>query len=387
MKPLRIGINALYLIPGGVGGTEIYLRNLLKALANLDPHNLYFVFTNRETDESLVPSARNFQQVCQQVRGSNRPARLLWEQIQLPLRASSLQLDCMLNPGFTAPFLNSCPNVTVFHDLQHKRHPEYFRWFDRPAWDLFLWLAVQRSHTLLADSEATRSDLVHFYKVPANRIRVVSLGVEEEFFSIAERRGAVEPYLLCASTLHPHKNIERLVSVFARFRETYPDFQLILAGLKGFRSAAIEALIASLGLQSHVRVTGWIPRAELYNLFQHATAAVYPSTFEGFGLPVIEAMAAGVPLACSDIEPLRSITAGTAVRFAPDSEEEMLAALLRIVTDQSLVPAARARAAQFTWRQCAEDTLAALRTAATGVDLSIGPKGPKGCMLVGACRP
>src|SRR5262249_59777417 len=127
---MRIGINALYLIPGGVGGTEIYLRSLLPALADLDARNEYFVFTNQETGPDLVPKRANFTHVPQQVRARSRPARILWEQVALPFSASRLRLDAILNPGFTAPLLSGCPQVTVFHDLQHKRHPEYFRWFD-----------------------------------------------------------------------------------------------------------------------------------------------------------------------------------------------------------------------------------------------------------------
>src|SRR5579862_1932194 len=128
MRPLRIGVNALYLIPGGVGGTEIYLQHLLRALAETDRHNFYFVFTNRETPASLVPAAPNFQQVAQEVQAQSRPARILWEQTALPLAAMRLGLDALLNPGFTAPICWPGASVTVFHDMQHKRHPEHFRW-------------------------------------------------------------------------------------------------------------------------------------------------------------------------------------------------------------------------------------------------------------------
>lgn len=362
-RRLRIGVNALYLIPGGVGGTEIYLRNLLQAMAAIDTEDQYFVFTNHETGSALVPVKTNFRHVPQPVHAQSRPARLIWEQTLLPLKVATMRLDCLFNPGFTAPILTACPNVTVFHDLQHKRHPEHFRWFDRPAWQFFLWAAIHRSRMLVADSGATRDDLIHYYKIRPERVRIALLGVEDEFFSIADLRGPIRPYILCVSTLHPHKNIERLVRVFGRFREIKPEFELVLGGLRGFRASAIENLISRLNLEANVRITGWIPRTELYELFRHATAFIYPTTFEGFGLPVIEAMAAGVPLACSDIEPLRSITGDAAVRFAPDSDDEMLAALLRVSEDSSLVPAARARARQFTWKQCATETLAAIRDA------------------------
>src|SRR5687767_8251926 len=118
MAALRIGVNALYLIPGGVGGTEIFLRNLLAALAEIDSTNKYVIFSNRETKDDLAPSAPNFVWVQQSVTASNRPVRILWEQTRLPFAAAQHRLDVLFNPGFTAPILCPCPQVTVFHDLQ-----------------------------------------------------------------------------------------------------------------------------------------------------------------------------------------------------------------------------------------------------------------------------
>lgn len=363
MPPLRIGVNALYLIPGGVGGTEIYLRNLLHALAARDRRNLWYVFTNKETRFDLTPTAGNFVTIPQRVAATNRPARLLWEQTFLPLSAWRLRLDCMLNPGFTAPAINTCPNVTVFHDLQHKRHPEHFKRLDKIAWDAFLGISVRRTRVFLADSEATKSDLMRYYRIPENRIRVALLGVEDEFFSLAEWRGQVQPYVLCVSTLHPHKNIERLLRAFARFRRERPEFRLVLAGMRGFRSSEVEQQIDRSNLREAVRVTGWIPRAELYGLYRQASAFIYPSTFEGFGLPVIEAMAAGIPLACSNIEPLRSIAGDTAVLFEPLDEDDILRALHDVVSGYAKVEAARLRARDYSWSRCAEETVKAIEEA------------------------
>ena len=167
---VRIGVNALYLIPGGVGGTEIYLRELLSALAELDQVNEYLVFTNLETQSDLVPKQANFHWKPQAVHARFRPARILWEQIVLPVEAARYRLDVLFNPGFTAPVFSPCRQVTVFHDLQHKRHPEYFRWFDLPFWRLLLWAAAHRSHRLIAVSEATRADLLRFYRIPKERV-------------------------------------------------------------------------------------------------------------------------------------------------------------------------------------------------------------------------
>jgi len=368
--PLRIGVNALYLIPGGVGGTEIYLRNLLSALAEIDAANEYVIFTNRETDPDLAPARPNFKVAPQPVRAAFRPARILWEQTGLPLAAARAGIDVLLNPGFTAPAVAPCPSVTVFHDVQHKRHPEHFRWFDLPFWRLCLYASAHRSRLLLASSAATRADLLRYYRLPEHKVRTVCLGVDSTFFEIGRERRSREParYLLCASTLHPHKNLEALIRAFAELRRVRPEFQLVLAGLRGFHTRAIEVLIASLGLETSVRLTGWISRAELRNLFRDAFAFVYPSTFEGFGLPVLEALAAGIPTACSAIEPLATIAGNAALLFDPFDLGAVLGAMTRLVSDAALraqlSEQGPRRAAQFPWRKTAEETLAAIREAA-----------------------
>jgi glycosyltransferase involved in cell wall biosynthesis len=365
MTGLRIGVNALYLIPGGVGGTEIYLRNLLGALAELDSSNQYFVFTNRETGSGLAPKQANFISLPQPVRAASRPARILWEQTGLPLAAVRHRLDVMWNPGFTAPLFCPCPQVTVFHDLQHKRHPEYFRWFDLPFWNFFLYGAAQVSRIIIAISEATADDLRKYYRLPERKLRVVPQGVEPAFFDLVRRRP--EPFLLTVSTLHPHKNLDNLLRAFARFHRARPEFRLIVCGMHGFYSGPLHELRASLGLDDAVSFPGWIPREEVFDLYARAWAFLYPSRFEGFGLPVLEALAAGVPAACSDVEPLSGIAGGAALLFDPLDVDAIAGAMLRLAGDdelrERLAEDGPRRAAQFSWRATAQGTLAAIREA------------------------
>ncbi len=367
MQPLRIGINALYLIPGGVGGTEIYLRGLLRALAEIDSFHRYLVFTNRETGPDLVPPSPNFEHVPQNVRAVHRPARLLWEQTILPVEALRRKLDVLLNPGFTAPLLSPCPQVTVFHDLQHKRHPEYFRWFDLPFWRLFLYGSAHVSRCLLADSPATAGDLFRYYRLPESRVKMVPLGVDPVFFELAARRHP-EPFLLAVSTLHPHKNLDGLLRAFALFRRAHPEFRLVVCGMHGFFTGPLQELRDALQLGDAVEFPGWMPREELQDRFARAWAFVFPSLFEGFGIPVLEALAAGVPTACSAIEPVAGIAADAALLFDPHDPTAIAAAIERITTDSDLrARLAREgprRAAQFSWKATAASTLEALVTAA-----------------------
>lgn len=342
---LRIGVNALYLIPGGVGGTEIYLRNLLNAFGEIDSLNQYVVFTNRETGADLVPDRPNFTVSPQPLRASFRPARILWEQIVLPGVVRRHNIDVLFNPGFTGPAICRCPQVTVFHDLQHKRHPEYFRWFDLPFWNLLLRSAARKSRGLIAVSQATQEDLERYYGRAAC---VIHHGIERQFFEIADKREPSD-YLLCASTSHPHKNLDRLLRVHASMKNAPP---LVLTGVRGFAAKEVEQVAGP-----SVRILGWIPREQLYELFRRARGFLYPSTFEGFGMPVSEAMAAGLPVACSDIPPLREIGGDTIQYFDPSSDAAIRDAIERLADGSIPTEAARERASEFTWEKCARATL------------------------------
>jgi glycosyltransferase involved in cell wall biosynthesis len=257
----------------------------------------------------------------------------------------------------------------VFHDLQHKRHPEYFRWFDLPFWEFFLYWSAQVSRLVLADSSATAADLLKYYRLPASKVRVVRLGVDPVFFDLARGRRP-ERFLLAVSTLHPHKNLDGLLKAFAAFRADYPDFRLVVCGMHGFFAGPLHDLRDTLRLGDAVEFPGWIPREELHDLYTRAWAFVYPSLFEGFGLPVLEALAAAVPTACSDIEPISSIAGDAALRFDPRNHDAILEAMRMVATDeglrQRLATAGPSRAAQFSWRATAEATLGALLEVSAG---------------------
>lgn len=365
----RIGVNALYLIPGEVGGTEVYLRELLAALAAIDRSNEYFVFGNRETGPELCPDQPNFHWAPLGVRAANRPARILWEQTVLPWRAGRLKLDVLLNPGYTSPLAAPCPMVTVFHDLQHTHHPENFRFLEHLALRFFLWQSAHRSRDLIAVSEATRRDLLAVYRrLPSGRVHTIHHGIDPAFSQL--RPAADGGYLLCVSARRPNKNLERLLRALQLLRRE-KDFglKLIIAGPNPGPEAQWELRLLELDLAG-VEFTGWVDQQRLYKLYEGARALVYPSLFEGFGMPVVEAMAAGVPVACSSIAALREVAGDAALFFDPADEAGMAEAIVRIASDEPLrarlIEAGRLRASGFTWRKTAERTLEVLVGAGRG---------------------
>jgi glycosyltransferase involved in cell wall biosynthesis len=366
---LRIGINALYLIPGGVGGTEIYLRHLLRGFSELESGHEYFVYTNRETATDLIPPDPRFRCVPVPVNARVRPARILYEQALLPRLLRRDKIDVLLNPGYTGPVSFAKRSVTVFHDTQHKRHPEFFRWFDLPFWNLLL-KAATRSQTLIAVSAATAADLEQYYPGSGRKTVVIQHGVDPQFFRIGEQRQLLtpEPFVLTVSTLHPHKNIPRLLEAFREFRRDAPQFRLVVAGMEGFATQALKDRRGELGLDNHVTFTGWIERDALYGLFRQASAYIAPSEFEGFGMPVSEALAAGLPTACSSIPPFLEIAGNAAALFSPDSTAQMAEAMKRITSDPAFISKSKvegpARARLFDWRSTARLTLEAIEAVA-----------------------
>lgn len=376
---LRIGVNALYLIPGGVGGTEIYLRNLLGALAEIDRRNEYFVYLNRETGVELCPRQANFAPVETGVKASFRPGRLIWEQLRLPSHARTDKLDVLFSPGFTAPLSGRGKRVTVIHDLQHKRQPQNFGRLERMAWDWCVAQSVKTASTIITVSESSKKDILEVYGLAPSSVQVVSHGVENDFFGLKKNESygpellteaglPDSPYLLAVSTVHPHKNWVRLIEAYEAVAREEADLQLVISGLPGKSWEEVKELIAGKGLGERVHLLGWQPRKTLIGLFKYAEALVFPSTFEGFGMPVLEALAAGVPVACSDIGPLRELADGCASFFDPHSSDDIAAAIRGLRQDEfqrmKLVTAGLDRSKNSTWQRTAQQTLAIFLEAA-----------------------
>jgi alpha-1,3-rhamnosyl/mannosyltransferase len=199
------------------------------------------------------------------------------------------------------------------------------------------------------------------------KISLVPHGVDSAFGDIARRRTAgrattgAHPFLLTVATLHPHKNLDRLIQAFAAFRVNRPDYRLVIAGLRGFAAASIESLIRTLNLSDAVELTGWIAQAELYKLFEFADAFVAPSLFEGFGLTLAEALAAGIPTAYADIPVFHSLAGASALRFDPHSVPAITAAMDQVTGDESFRSFARtagpAQVESLRWTRTAALTL------------------------------
>ncbi len=367
VRSLRIGVNALFLIPGGVGGTEIYLRHLLAAIARQPRTHEYVIFTNRETTD-LVPDHPQFREVRTGVRAESRPARILYEQFRLPFRVREQKIDVLFNAGQTAPLPIAAPNCTFIFDMQHRRHPEFFKTADLLATRLLLQASQSWSRTIATISEASRQDLHRIYRLPLDRITAAEPGIDDDIVNL-RRAPTDEPFILYVSTLHPHKNHKTLLDAFTRFRAKHPEYRMVFAGMHGFHHEAVQQRIQRLNLEDAVTITGWIAREDILDLYRRARIAVFPSRFEGFGIPVLEAMTAGIPLVTSNVPPMSDAAGDAALLAGPDAAGEWAEALDKFASDANLradfAARGRARAALFSWDRSAAAVLDAIEKAAS----------------------
>jgi glycosyltransferase involved in cell wall biosynthesis len=341
----HIGLNLLYLVPGEVGGSEIYARRLIRALARGRPDTRFTAFCGREAAPSLRaegwPENVRVQELPFDAR--NKPLRIAAEIALLPAAAARARVDLLHSLGTTCPPVAGRPSVVTILDLIYEAYPETFPKASLYGLRALVGPSARRATRVTTISQAVKDDVVARLRVPAERIDVSHLG-----------DGRV---VLCVSAALAHKNLPGLLEGFARLGDGHADCRLVIAGHAGRERAALEERIAALGLTGRAVLTGWISDEDLEGLYQLADCAVYPSLYEGFGLPVLEAMVRGVPLACSDATSLPEVAGDAALLFDGRDRDALAGALRHLLDDSALraelVRRGRERAKTFTWEGAA----------------------------------
>ncbi|MER2598647.1 MAG: glycosyltransferase family 1 protein [Caldilineales bacterium] len=302
--------------------------------------------------------------------------RILWEQSALPWLAARQRLALLHNTVNVSPLLAPCPQLITVHDLAFMRYPQAFRGPHRRYLQSQVRRSVRRARAVIAVSEATKRDLVTFFGVSPERVTVIYNGVDAAFTpapaeavaAFRARKALPERFLLHLGTLEPRKNLTRLVQAFARVRTRdtgQPRLKLVLAGGKGWSYDSIFAEVERLGLADDVLFPGYIDDRELADWYRAATLFVYPSLMEGFGLPVLEAMACGAVVVTSNVSSLPEVAGNAALLVDPTDVEALAEALLGLLHVPELAAELRARsvqqAARFSWQRTAEQTAALYR--------------------------
>jgi glycosyltransferase involved in cell wall biosynthesis len=361
---MRIGIDArmVYYTQAGISQ---YTQRLIRALAEIDRENDYSVIQNWR-DKVPLSLNHNFRRIS-----FIAPAHHWLEQWLLRFELPPLGLDVLHSPDFIPPFRCNCKSVITIHDLAFLLYPQlltedgahYYGQIDQ---------AVHHTDHIIAVSQNTKEDIIRLLGVPENKITVIYEAAnpiyrpvedEGELRRVRKKYHIAGDFILFVSTIEPRKNLPTLLRAFRQLLDDYkPEVRLVVAGRRGWLFEEVFSLIEELKLSEDVLFLGRVPLEDLPPLYTAARLCAYPSTYEGFGLPPLEAMACGTPVVTSNVSSLPEVVADAALLVAPDDVPGLTVALWRGLTDESqraeLVEKGFRRTKCFSWEKAARQTLA-----------------------------
>lgn len=373
---MRIGIDARFFGPFGKGLGR-YTEELVRGVTSTDTENEYIVFLHPANFSQFEPPRPGVRKVVAPFRWYT-----LAEQVRFPALIWREHIDLMHFPHFNVPLYTRVPFLVTIHDLILSRFPTERATTLGPvlyalkhrAYQFVISRAVRRACRVLSVSETTKQEVVEEFGLDPSHVAVTLLGVDHERWqqlapaTVLPRWGINRPYLLFVGNAYPHKNLDRLLAAFRRVREAGHDWQLVLVGRDDYFFRRLRAEAERLNLLQHhaVLFPGFVTDAELARLYHDSLAYVFPSLAEGFGLPPLEAMAAGAVVASSSATSLPEVLGGAALYFDPRSVPDMAAVIERIGTDEALRQELRTRARErilrYDWKVMVQQTLTAYRS-------------------------
>ncbi len=303
------------------------------------------------------------------------PGPFLWSQIFLPLHLYTHQkIDVFFSPAHYIPRFCPVPTVVAIHDLSYRFFPDDFLKKDLFKLERLTAYSLKKAKKVIAVSKTTKKDIMNVYNIPDNKIDVVYNGYERKRDSDKgkfKRWTEGKPYLLYVGTLQPRKNIVLLIKAFSQLKNAYPQFELIIAGKKGWLYSKIFEEVSELGLDKDVHFTDYVTDRQLVFLYKNAFCFVLPSLYEGFGIPILEAMSFGCPVVSSFSSSLPEIGGDACLYFDPKDVHDLREKLQMLIENKrmksQLIQKGNLRVKEFSWEQCGEQTLAVIKSAAKGI--------------------
>ena len=360
---MRIAIDARKLHDFGIG---TYVRNLIRELARQDHDDEYAVLCFPDDVELVRSHGARFTPFVE--RAGNYSVR---ELLTVPFTVRRTRADLFHAPHYVVSPLVRRPYVVTIHDCIHLRFPQYL-----PSQSAHVYartmmrMSARRARRILTVSQASRDDIVHFLGVPADKIDVIPNAIDEDLISLAgdadvarvrERYQLHAPFVLYTGNIKPHKNVDRLIEAFSLLRQRRPgDVTLVIIGDEASKYPKLRRLVHRHQLHKHVRFLGFVPDATMAALYRLASVFVFPSLYEGFGLPPLEAMALGTPVITSNVSSLPEVVGDAAVLIDPGSPASIADALARVLDDEALraelIRRGHERVKAFSWARSAART-------------------------------
>lgn len=381
MTGLSIGMNAhlLSFVPGyrraGVSQyTEQIVRRFMGTLPRSNDALTVFAGPAAPPD-GYVPDGVRW--VPSRLPTGHAPGRILWEQIVAPIVSARANLDVLFCPVNVVPLASLVPSVVTVHDVAFLAYPAAFHATKRRYLTAMTRLSVRRARHIIAVSAHTRDDLVHHFGVRPERVTVIPNAADERYrpantanditrFKTANN--LPDRFILFVGTLEPRKNLRRLIEAFALLSGDDPDVKLVIVGASGWLTSDLAPHVQSRGLSDHVIFTGYVSDEDLPRWYQAATVFCYPSLYEGFGLPVLEAMACGTPVVTSRTSSLPEVAGDAALLVDPTDVRGLANALQSVLADdarqRAMSAAGSARSHAYSWERTAAATLDVIRDAA-----------------------
>jgi glycosyltransferase involved in cell wall biosynthesis len=368
---MRIGLNLLFMIPDVVGGTETYARGLLEGFRRLRPNHEFVIFLNRESSGWVPDDGAGFKVVVCPVNAVSRSRRYAYEHLLLRREVRRHGIDLLHSLGYTSPVFLACPTVVSVHDLNFRAFGSLMPLPRRLMLSLAVKQAVVHSDKVITISEFSRQEILRTYNVAAEKVVVTYLAAdfqppEPESHDATETFAGMEwmrePYIVAFSHTYPNKNLPRLLEAFSEAKRLRKFAQrLVLIG-HPYLSEDWTPFTRDLVERRDVIWAGYLERRHMFSVLRRADFLVFPSFYEGFGLPVLEAMAVGVPVVCSRAASLPEVAGTAAVYFDPFSVADIAEKIVSVATNAPLRDDLRRMGSEnlkrFSWKKTAEETVA-----------------------------